>query len=108
MTATEVLKLIDAGFTRDDILKLDADVKIVPDPKQQPTAPEANKEEPKPAPAPDKEQPAVIPNGVTLSDDQFKKLLQQLNVQGASLDVPPEQDMTAKLGEHFKDLMVGK
>ena len=30
MTANEILKLIDAGFTKEDILKLDADVKVVP------------------------------------------------------------------------------
>ena len=107
MTATEVLKLIDAGFTRDDILKLDADVKIVPDQKPSETEQEPKQTDPKPADPKPEPQP-VTPSGVTLSDDQFKKLLQQLNVQGASLDVPPEQDMGAKLGEHFKDLIVGK
>jgi hypothetical protein len=101
MTTTEVLKLIDAGFTKDDILKLDADVEVVPD--QNPAAGET-------APAPEKnpEPEKAAPAGVTLSDDQFTKLLQQLNVQGASLDVPPEADISKKLGDHFKDLLTGK
>ena len=30
MTANEILKLIDAGFTKEDILKLDADALVVP------------------------------------------------------------------------------
>ena len=108
MTTTEILKLIDAGFTKDDIMKLDADVKIVPDqpPADGNTTPPA--ENPKPdesAPAP---APTPAPAGVTLSDDQFTKLMQRLNVQDASLDVPPENDLSTKLGEHFKDLLIGK
>ena len=111
MTAKEILKLIDAGFTKDEIFKLDADVKVVPDPKpadDQKTDPEPTKPDPEPAQAPT--APAAVPqslSGVTLSDDQFKKLLQQLNVQGASLDVPPEADMSQKLAEHFKEITIG-
>ena len=87
MTAKEILKLIDAGFTKDEIFKLDADVKIVPDPKSaenEKTTPDPKSDQ---APAPDP-TPATPPqlSGVTLSDEQFTKLLQQLNVQGASLD----------------------
>lgn len=107
MTANEIVKLIDAGFTKDEIFKLDADVKVVPD---------SNKADDKkiPDPKPEPEQKpdpvsAAAPqvSGVTLSDDQFTKLLQQLNVQGASLDVPPESDMSKKLGDHFKDVLIG-
>ena len=101
MLAKDILKLIDAGFTKDEIMKLDADVKIVPD--QDPAeAPEV--EAPKPAP----EVKPAEPSGVTLSDDQFTKLLQQLNVKGATLDVPPESDLATKLGDHFKDVIIGK
>lgn len=106
MTANEILKLVDAGFTREDILKLDADVKVVP------TETEAKAE---PAPAADQPKAEVKeptateqPSGVTLSDDQFKLLLQQLNVQGASLDVPPEADIKTKLADHFKEITIGK
>lgn len=109
MTATEILKLIDAGFTRDDILKLDTGAPIVPG--QQPPEPkqEEPKGDPKPTPEPKTDpDPQPAPVGVTLSDDQFKKLLQQLNVQGASLDVPPDQDMGSKLAEHFKEITIGK
>jgi hypothetical protein len=103
MTTTEVIKLIDAGFTKDDILKLDADVKVVPD-----QTPAAGEEETAPAPEKKPEPEKAAPAGVILSDDQFTKLLQQLNVQGASLDVPPEADISKKLGDHFKDLLTGK
>ena len=103
MTAKEILKLIDAGFTKDEIFKLDADVKIVPDPKPE----ESQKINPEPAPDPEPEPVKDKPDGVMLSDDQFTKLLQQLNVKGASLDVPPESDMSQKLGEHFKDVLIG-
>ena len=99
MTAKDILKLIDAGFTKEDILKLDADVTVVPDGNKAESA-KKTPEDPKTEPQ--------TPTGVTLSDAQFTKLLQQLNVQGASLDVPPEADLTKTLGEHFTDLLVGK
>lgn len=105
MTANEILKLIDAGFTKEDILKLDADVKVVP---TETPAPE-NPAEAKPAETPEvKIEPVAQQSGVTLSDDQFTKLLQQLNVKGASLDVPPETDIKTKLAEHFKEVTIGK
>ena len=103
MTANDILKLIDAGFTKQDILNLDADVKVVP---TETPAPEAEKE---PAPAPiEQSKQDTAPSGVTLSDDQFKALLQQLNVKGASLDVPPESDIKTKLADHFKEVTIGK
>lgn len=108
MTAQDIIKLIDAGFTKDEIFKLDADVKVVPDPKIAEGKKESVPEDPKPADPKTDPAPAPAPSGITLSDDQFTKLMQQLNVNGASLDVPPETDITTKLGDHFKDLMVGK
>lgn len=102
MDAKQILKLVDAGFTKAEIIELAGKgTDNVPDPKPEPKTPEPQPEEPKP------ENPPA-PAGVTMTDDQFKTLLQQLNVQGASLDVPPEMDVSQKLGEHFKDLMIGK
>ena len=103
MTANEILKLIDAGFTKEDILKLDADAPVVPTETPAPEIPA------QPAETPEvKAEPIAQPSGVTLSDDQFTKLLQQLNVKGASLDVPPETDIKTKLAEHFKEVTIGK
>lgn len=105
MTANEILKLIDAGFTKEDILKLDADVKVVPTETPATETPA----EVEPAKTPEvKPESVEQPSGVTLSDDQFTKLLQQLNVKGASLDVPPETDIKTKLAEHFKEVTIGK
>lgn len=105
MTASEILKLIDAGFTKEDILKLDADVKVVPTETPATETPA----EVEPAETSEvKTEPVAQPSGVTLSDDQFTKLLQQLNVKGASLDVPPETDIKTKLAEHFKEVTIGK
>lgn len=106
MTAKDILKLIDAGFTKEDILKLDADVTVVPDGSKAESK-KITPEDPKPEAVKTDPEPQT-PTGVTLSDAQFTKLLQQLNVQGASLDVPPEADLKNTLGEHFTDLLVGK
>lgn len=104
MDAKQILKLVDAGFTKAEIFEL-AGIQApdhVPDPKPEtPPAPKEKLEDPKPETPP-------TPAGVTMSDDQFNTLLQQLNVGSASIDIPPEQDMSQKLGEHFKDLMIGK
>lgn len=107
MTTNEIFKLIDAGFTKEDIMKLDTGAEVVPTetskaPIETPAAPIETKVEPQVKPEP------AQPSGVTLSDDQFKTLLQQLNVKGASLDVPPEADIKTKLAEHFKEVTIGK
>lgn len=103
MLAKDILKLIDAGFTKDEIFSLEVSM---PDRAGSETAIPEKVPTPEPVQEPKTEpQPSA---GVTLSDDQFTKLLQQLNRNGASLDVPPEADMSTKLGEHFKDLMIGK
>lgn len=106
MTTNDILKLIDAGFNKEEILRLDGSAESVPPPTS-----EVISEQPKtePEPKPEESKPAEPQtSGVTLSNDQFKTLLQQLNVNGASLDVPPEVDMKAKLAEHFKEVTIGK
>ena len=106
MTATEILKLIDAGFTKDEILGLES-AQVVPTKAPEELVKEVNEPAPVvPALVPDP-QPTNQTSGVTLSDDQFKTLLQQLNVQGASLDVPPESDIKSKLADHFKEVTIG-
>ena len=104
MDAKTILKLVDAGFTKSEIFKLGEPERIDQVPDQIPDEPK--KETPPADPKP--ETQPTQPAGVTMTDDQFRTLLQQLNVQGATLDVPPETDLSAKLGEHFKDLMIGK
>ena len=104
MDAKQILKLVDAGFTKAEIFELAGKGKdLVPDPKPETPKPENPPEDP-----PKEPETPQTSQGVTMSDDQFRTLLQQLNVQGASLDVPPETDLSTKLGEHFKDLMIGK
>ena len=106
MTTTEVFKLIDAGFTKEDIFKLDGGAQLVPEQQPDEQKKDPTKEQPK---QPEQTVPdQTQPSGVILSDDQFKALLQQLNVKGASLDVPPEADITKKLGDHFKEIVIGK
>ena len=104
MNTNDILKLIDAGFTRDEILKLDGSPAV---PAETPAAPIEEPVETKTEPVKSAE-PVQQPSGVTLSDDQFKALLQQLNVKGASLDVPPEADIKSKLADHFKEVTIGK
>lgn len=103
MLAKDILKLIDAGFTKDEIFSLEVSLSDRAGSETTTPEPEAN-----PAPVQEPETEPQQTAGVTLSDEQFTKLLQQLNRNGASLDVPPDADMSTKLGNHFKDILIGK
>lgn len=104
-----IMALVNAGFTKADIMALTtgkaSPVKAEPAKASEPekASDPVSKPEAEAAKAPD-----PIPNpGVTLTEDQFTKLLQRLNVNGASIDVPKEVDISAKLGDHFKELLIG-
>lgn len=113
MTEATLNKLLDAGFEKSEIMALagqeaivtsetqkDAQqiVPTVVQPKESTQIPEAKTEDPE-------RQPAQ--GTVTLSDAQFTQMMQQLNQQNASVDIPPKYDIKNVLGEHFKDIMIG-
>lgn len=113
MEAKDILVLVNAGFTKSEILglagqtaptiqKAAADVHV-PDQTQA----EANNTTAVPVPEPQPEAKAQSTN-VTLSDNQFSQLMQKLNLSNASIDVPEDVDISKKLGDHFSELLIGK
>lgn len=80
MKAEEVLKLIDAGFTKDEILGLDKDPKEEPE-KEEPEKEEPEKEEPEKE-EPEKKEPEQ-PDTLKFIAEQFEKMtkaIQESNI----------------------------
>lgn len=137
MKSTDALKLLDAGFTKDEILAMDAPA------EEEPTAKSSNNEEiakliaqategkkvEKPAEdtpseldtikkllsgidvsklgKPAEEQPKSENNNVTLSAEQFKQLLQTTNLANASIDLPKEESWKDAFNKHCNELLGG-
>lgn len=56
-----------------------------------------------PAPEPKKEESAAA----SISDEQFNKLLQAMNVKNVAIDVPDDNDWKNRLSAHFSELING-
>lgn len=94
MTVEQILKLIDAGFTKEEIGAMTAPGTVpAPEPAQAPG----------PAPAPDEKKPENQPsetNDVTEALKDIKQLLQKMNISGmtmATKDVRNTDDILASI-----------
>lgn len=98
MTAQEVLKLIDAGFSADEIRGMTAPV---PDPAPAPDPEPAPAPDPDPAPAPEPDsataQPAApswFEDFVRKNNEEMAKLQRALQVQNVRRAEPPPSGKT--------------
>lgn len=107
MDINDILELTRAGFSKEEILAM-ASAKPAEKPTEQPTkqpaepvakTPEAQPEEDK-----SKGKEPEQTQSVTMSNEQFTQLLQKLNLQGASIDVPEKKSPESILGDHFRGL----
>ena len=78
MKTEDILKLIDAGFTKDEILGLDKDPKEEPE-KEEPEKEEPEKEEP------EKEEPKKEPEKTTDQTDMLKFIAEQFEKMTKSI-----------------------
>lgn len=133
----DALKLLDAGFSKEDILAMDKPAEEEPKAKTSNNeeiakliaqATEGKKEE-KPAEEtpseldtikkllsgidvsklgkPAEEPPKSENNNVTLSAEQFKQLLQTTNLANASIDLPKEESWKDAFNKHCNELLGG-
>ena len=111
MQINDVLKLVDAGFTKDEILRMEASESMViesdPVPEPAPAAPEAAEPEEPAAQDPAQLEPGqVFENAMQQLrkefDDQIKRI-QKANIQAA--DMPADKPQTAEdiIGKILKD-----
>lgn len=113
MDINDLMKLVNAGFTKKEIMALNGNVtETEPKPTedinaQQTETPVENKataEETKPQTPPQ----TNVNFAPMMTDAQIEKLAQMLNRGSASIDVPPQKNAEDILGEHYKDLFNGK
>lgn len=111
MKTNEVLKLVDAGFTKEEILRMEASESLIieqePQPEPAPAEPEQPAAEEPAAPDPEQLQPGqVFENAMNQLrkefDDQIKRI-QKANIQAA--DMPADKPKTAEdiIGKILKD-----
>ena len=99
MELTEIMTLVNAGFTKSDILALTTPA-ADPTPAVDPT--------PAPVEVPEavKEAPAQVDHtGVTMSEDQFKRMMQTLQAGAARADIPPNVDVSDMLAGRLNAML---
>lgn len=107
MLVSEVLKLIEAGYTKDEINAFNApkvEDPVVVDPTP------AQKVEPEEKKAPEAVQDPVKPgaDNIVISADQFGALLQAVKAGTANIDVPPTVNINDVLANHYQSILKGE
>lgn len=110
MTANEILKLLDAGYTKDEISAMDSQEQL---PAEQPeTAPAEQPEEPPEAPADTTEsvnaEVSALKDELSNTRQQLAQLVKQMqssNLKTASVNILPEADLERKTDEAMAELI---
>lgn len=120
MDINELMKLVNAGFTKAEILAITGNG-LPTDTQSEPTevteitdtvnTPVSNTErttEVRSDVSQSTPQTTNVNFAPMMSDAQIEKLAQMLNRGSASIDLPQQKNVSEVLGEHFVDLMNGK
>lgn len=117
MTAEEIMKLVNAGFTKSDILALTG-ANNQTQPIQAPAKAEPKKEEPKqestePVKQDDSKNTQIQPagtkveNNIVLSKEDLLGVLQSMALQNTTVDIPKSKSSEDFLNERFMGLLGG-
>ena len=110
MTATEILKLLDAGYTKDEISAMDSQEQLPAD-QQEPEPAQQPEEQPE---APAENNDSVNAEVSALKDEisntrqqlaQLVKQMQSSNLKTASVNILPEADLERKTDEAMAELI---
>ena len=110
MTANEILKLLDAGYTKDEISAMDGQEQL---PAEQPeTAPAEQPEEQPEAPAENTDsvnaEVSALKDELSNTRQQLAQLVKQMqssNLKTASVNILPEADLDRKTDEAMAELI---
>ena len=119
MTANEIIKLLDAGYTKDEISAMDNQEQL---PAGQPAAPGEQPAAPGEQPAAPGEQPAApgentdsvnaevsaLKDEISNTRQQLAQLVKQMqssNLKTASVNILPEADLERKTDEAMAELI---
>ena len=102
MTVQEILTLINAGYTKEEISAMSTAAPVDPAPAA-PETPEQKPQpvqEPQPAPEPKPEEPAPKPSSAPQPEGDAQRILKALGDLAKGVDVPPAHELTIeeKLG----------
>ena len=98
MTTEEILKLKDAGFANDDIIKFAAAVDQLPEAPQEPTAEVSEAA----APSAVTSKPETVPawaESLTAQISALTRTIQATNARNVSMPTPEQKDASQILGE---------
>lgn len=110
MTTSEIIKLLDAGYTKDEISAMDSQEQLP-----------ADQQEPEPAPQPEEQPEAPAENTDSVNAEvtalreelsstrqqlnQLVKQMQSSNLKTASVNILPEADLERKTDEAMAELI---
>lgn len=117
MTIDELMKLVNAGFTKAEIMALGGNIEEAPKGNEsnptglprKPSSPDLIRDF-KEEESPKEEEPPKATNvnfAPMMTDAQIEKLAQMLNRGNASIDLPKQKSANEILSEHFISLMNG-
>lgn len=111
MTTSEIIKLLDAGYTKDEISAMDNQEQLPAD--QQPEQPGDQQPEPEqPEPADNNDsvnaEVTALRDELTSTRQQLAQLVKQMqanNLKTASVNILPESDLEKKTDEAMAELI---
>ena len=110
MTTNEIIKLLDAGYTKDEISAMDNQEQLPAD--QPETAPEEQPEEHPEAPAENTDsvnaEVTALREELSSTRQQLNQLVKQMqssNLKTASVNILPEADLDKKTDEAMAELI---
>lgn len=103
MKAEEILKLIDAGFTKEEITAMTAE----PEEPEQPEPEQPEQEQPEPE-QPKQTEPDERDARIEQMQNQINNLIKQMqknNLKSASVNILPDDDLEKKTDEAMAELI---
>ena len=104
MNSAEILKLIEAGYTKADIDAMNQE----PQPEPEETPEPAPVPEPQPEPEPASNELAEVKEQLQETQKQLQDLIRQMqrnNLKTASVDIRPEDDLMKRTDEAMAELI---
>lgn len=104
MNSAEILKLIEAGYTKADIDAMNQEPPADPEPEETPEA--EPEEEPQPEPA--SNELAEVKEQLQETQKQLQDLIRQMqrnNLKTASVNIRPEDDLMKRTDEAMAELI---
>ena len=106
MNSAEILKLIEAGYTKSDIDAMNQEPEPAPEPQPEGDPEPAPAPEPQPEPA--SNELAEVKEQLQETQKQLQDLIRQMqrnNLKTASVDIRPEDDLMKKTDEAMAELI---